>query len=123
MLIKIGDEVFHVDSLKIDDIMSFLRLESDTWILDVSKLNDNLYEISEKIARAVGADMDLVRNAIKKAIRMHERKVNEKLRNRLKELIEEGVFTVAPTTENVGKSVNTLFTRRGDLYYLDRDKL
>lgn len=119
MLVKIGDELFHADSLKIKSVESFFR-KSGVWELDVSKLDGNLYEISEKIARAVGADADLIRNAIKKAIRMHEKEKDEKLRNELKNLLEGGVFAVAPTTDNVE---NNLFTRRGNLYYLDKDKL
>ena len=123
MLIKIGDELFHADSSKINDIRSFFRVESSTWVLDVSKLDGNLYNVSEKIARAIGADAELVRNAIARAVKMHREEEEARLRNRLKNLLEAGVFAVAPTTENMGKSVNTLFTRRGDLYYLDRDKL
>jgi len=123
MLIKIGDELFHADSSKINDIRSFFRVESSTWVLDVSKLDGSLYNVSEKIARAIGADAELVRNAIARAVKMHREEEEARLRNRLKKLLEAGVFAVAPTTENVSKSVNTLFTRRGDLYYLDRDKL
>ena len=123
MLIKIGDELFHADSSKINDIRSFFRVESSTWVLDVSKLDGNLYNVSEKIARAIGADAELVRNAIARAVKMHREEEEARLRNRLKKLLEAGVFAVAPTTENMSKSVNTLFTRRGDLYYLDRDKL
>jgi len=123
MLIKIGDELFHADSSKINDIRSFFRVESSTWVLDVSKLDGNLYNVSEKIARAIGADAELVRNAIARAVKMHREEEEARLRNRLKKLLEAGVFAVAPTTENMSKSVNTLFTRRGDLYYLDKDKL
>ena len=123
MLIKIGDELFHADSSKINDIRSFFRVESSTWVLDVSKLDGSLYNVSEKIARAIGADAELVRNAIARAVKMHREEEEARLRNRLKKLLEAGVFAVAPTTENMSKSVNTLFTRRGDLYYLDRDKL
>ena len=123
MLIKIGDELFHADSSKINDIRSFFRVESSTWVLDVSKLDGNLYNVSEKIARAIGADAELVRNAIARAVKMHREEEEARLRSRLKNLLEAGVFAVAPTTENMSKSVNTLFTRRGDLYYLDRDKL
>ena len=64
-----------------------------------------------------------MRNAIARAVKMHKEEEEARLRSRLKNLLEAGVFAVAPTTENVSKSVNTLFTRRGDLYYLDRDKL
>lgn len=123
MLLQIGDERFHADPSKIADIKSLFKVENRTWVLDVSKIDGNLHKVSDKIARAAGIETDIVKEAISKAVGRHKEKEEAKLRERLEKLLEAGVFAVAPTTEKVGKSAESLFTKRGDLYCLDRNKL
>jgi len=120
MQVKIGDESFYVSCLS-DELRHFFRKEPYCYVLDVSKLNGNLCDVSAKIAKAFDADYDFVKEAVERAVKKHREEEEKALRYRLRKLLEAGVFAVAPTTEN--KSATELFTKRGDLYYLDRRKL
>mgnify|MGYP000014568247 CR=1 FL=1 len=121
MLLKIGDESFYTDSPLVDDIKPLFKAESGEWVLDTSKLDGNMYKVVDRIAKVIGVEPDIVLRAVENAVEKHKEEEEAKLEDRLKKLLEAGVFAVAPTTKKVPET--TLFKKRGDLYYLDRDEL
>jgi len=121
----IGGVLFYkqVASSKLNVLGKYFKFESGRFILDSSKINGNVDEVSKDIARLLDADWLEVKDAVKKAIILEEQQKEAELKKRLKNLLEVGVFAVAPSTQVNENVASRIFSRRGDLYYLDMDKL
>jgi len=125
--LRIGNAIFckRIDLMRFRNILGkYFKVEDSVWILDVTKLDGDIREISRRIASLLNEDAEYVAQAVKQAIEDHRRKTEEELRRRLISLLGAGVFAVAPaTTEEETKNADSIFTKRGDLYYLNKTKL
>ena len=125
--LRIGNAIFckRIDLMRFRNILGkYFKVEDSVWILDVTKLDGDIREISRRIASLLNEDAEYVAQAVKQAIEDHRRKTEEELRRRLVSLLGAGVFAVAPaTTEEETKNADSIFTKRGDLYYLNKTKL
>ncbi|HDH45016.1 MAG TPA: hypothetical protein ENG66_06480 [Thermococcus sp.] len=125
--LRIGDVAIckRIDLMRFRNILGkYFKVEDSVWILDVTKLDGDIREISRRIASLLNEDAEYVAQAVKQAIEDHRRKTEEELRRRLVSLLGAGVFAVAPaTTEEETKNADSIFTKRGDLYYLNKTKL
>ncbi|RLI78009.1 hypothetical protein DRP04_10620 [Archaeoglobales archaeon] len=125
--LRIGDVAIckRIDLMRFRNILGkYFKVEDSVWILDVTKLDGDIREISRRIASLLNEDAEYVAQAVKQAIEDHRRKAEEELRRRLLSLLGACVFAVASaTTEEEAKNADSIFTKRGDLYYLNKTKL